>query len=111
MANIAGVAVVVLLLRFAASEDGVLAVDDDHMVAAVHMGGKDGLVLTPEQNGGLGSHAAQGLAGGVNDVPFAVNLTGFRHRGRHSFQTSKSFYVYLHLCQTKGMRPVFLGHL
>ena len=81
MADVPGVAVVVLLLRLAAGEDGILAVDDDDMVAAIHMGSEGGLVLAPQQHSGLSGYTAQGLAGGVDDIPFAVNLTGFRHCG------------------------------
>ena len=43
----------------------------------------------PGQHGSLGSYTAQRLARGVDDIPFAVDLTGFRHCGRHSFRPPK----------------------
>ena len=89
VADVPGVAVVVLLLRLAAGEDGVLAVDDDDMVAAVHMGSEGDLVLAPQEHGSLSGYTAQRLARGVDDIPFAVDLTGFRHCGRHSFRPPK----------------------
>ena len=61
VADVPGVAVVVLLLRLAAGEDGILAVDDDDMVAAIHMGSEGGLVLAPQQHSGLSGYTAQGL--------------------------------------------------
>lgn len=43
-----------LLLQLLAGEDCLLSVDDDHMVAAVHMGSEVNLVLAA-QDGGSGS--------------------------------------------------------
>ena len=34
-------------------------------------------MLAPQQHSGLSGYTAQGLAGGVDDIPFAVNLTAF----------------------------------
>ena len=42
---------------------------------------EDSSVLRAESYRGLVDDTAQGLAGGVDDIPFAVNLTGFRHCG------------------------------
>ena len=39
-----------------------------------------GLVLTAQQNSGLGSHTTQGFAGGVDDVPLTLDLTGLSHK-------------------------------
>ena len=80
MADIPGMVIVILLLQLAAGEDGVLAVHNDHMIAAVHMGGKGGLVLASEQHGGLSGHTAKGLSGGVDHIPAALDLSGLRHR-------------------------------
>ena len=91
MADVAGMTVIVLFLLLAAGEDGILAVDDDDMVTAVNMGSKGGLMLAAKQYRGLRRHTAQGLAGSVDYIPFAVNLTGLRHRSGHSFLPPTSF--------------------
>ena len=49
MADIAGVALPLLLSELAAGENCVLAVDDDYVVAAVYVGCEGGLVLSSEE--------------------------------------------------------------
>ena len=60
----AGVALPLLLLQLLAGQDSLSAVDDDDVVTTVHVGGEGGLVLTAQQNSGLGSNTTQGFAGG-----------------------------------------------
>ena len=71
-AGIAGVGTVVLLLQLLAGQDGFSGIDDDDIVAAVDVRGIIGLELAAKQirceSGGL----SEGLAGGVDHVPFAV---------------------------------------
>ena len=56
------------------------------MIAAIHMGGVLGLVLTSQQHSRLSRNPAKGLTGGINDIPFAVDLTSFSHvSGHHKY--------------------------
>ena len=68
-AHPAGVGAVELLLALLAGEDGLAGIDNDDVVAAVGVGGVGDFALAAQQirspDGGL----AQGLAGGVQDVP------------------------------------------
>ena len=77
VADVAGVTLPLLLGQLVAGQNSVLAVDDDDVVAAVYVGGKGGLVLASEQHGSLSGNSAEGLAGGVNDIPGALNFGGF----------------------------------
>ena len=52
---------VVLLLELLAGEDGLFGVDDDDIVAAVHVGGVVDLQLAAEQVGRQSGGLAQGL--------------------------------------------------
>ena len=74
---------VVLLLQLLAGEDRLVAVDDDDMVAAVHIGGEGDLVLAAQQHGGFGGNAAEGLARGVDHIPLALGLGGFGESSAH----------------------------
>ena len=82
-AHPAGVGAVILLLHLVAGEDGLAGVDDNDIVAAVGMGGIGGLALAAQQvshdDGGL----AQGLAGGINDVPLADDVALVCHKSGH----------------------------
>lgn len=84
MTDVAGVAVVILLGQLVAREDGVGAVDDDHMIAAVDMGREGGLMLAAQQNGSLCGHTAERLAAASEHIPLAGNFSGFRHKSGHS---------------------------
>ena len=52
-AGVAGVGVVSAVGHLLAGENELVGVDDDHVVAAVYVGSKVGLVLTTEQFGDL----------------------------------------------------------
>ena len=75
---------VVFLLQLAAGEHRLGGVDNDDMIAAVHMGGEGGLMLAAQQSGSGGGGAAHGLAGGVQDIPLAHDSLGLRHGSRHN---------------------------
>ena len=81
--HVAGVGAVELLLALLAGEDGLVSVDDDDEVAAVGVGGVLGLVLTTQQGSGGGSGLAQRLAGSIENVPLALDVTLVCHKGRH----------------------------
>ena len=85
-AHIAGVGAVKLLLTLFASENGLLSVDNDHEIAAVSMGGVLGLVLATQQDSGSGGSLAQGLAGGIEDIPLALDAALFCHERRHGWE-------------------------
>ena len=74
MADIACVALPLFLCELVAGQNSVLAVDDNHMVAAVYIGSKGGLVLASEQHGSLSGNSAEGLACCVNYIPAAFNF-------------------------------------
>ena len=77
MTDVTGVALPLLLSELAAGEHRVLAVDDDHVVAAVYVGSKGGLVLASEEHSSLSGNSAEGLAGCVDNIPSALNFGGF----------------------------------
>ena len=78
-----GVGTIVLLLHLVAGENGLACIDDDDIVAAVGVGGIGGLTLAAQQvshdDGGL----AQGLAGGINDIPLADDVALVCHKSGH----------------------------
>ena len=84
MANVAGVTVGNLLFQLSAGQNSLFCIDDDNMVAAVHMGSKGDLLLAAKKNGGLCSNAAKRLARCVENIPFARNFACFWHGGIHS---------------------------
>ena len=67
-----------LALRLVASQDDLLGVDDDDVVAHVHVGGEGGLVLATQKNGGVRGEAAEDDVGGVDHEPLALGVTGLR---------------------------------
>ena len=66
-----------------AGQNSLLTVDDDDMIAAVHVGGVGDLVLAAQQGGDSSSGTAQGLAGSIDDIPFTLNRSGFSHSSAH----------------------------
>ena len=69
-----------LLVQLVAGENGLIGVDDDDKIAAIHMGGEDRLMLASQQGGSLSGYAAQGLVSSVDHIPFAFDLVRFRHK-------------------------------
>ena len=63
----------ILLFQLLASQNSFVAVNHDDMVTAVNIGGKGSLVLTTQQDSGLGSNAAERFAGSINNIPLAVD--------------------------------------
>ena len=72
-ADVTGVGAIILVDQLVTGQHSLTSVDDDDVVTSVNMGGVLNLVLALQQGSGSGSHAAQGLTGGVQDVPFAFN--------------------------------------
>ena len=77
-AGVPRVTVVPLVGELAGAEVELGHVDHDHVVTRVDVRGIDRLVLAAQQRGGLGGHLAEDLALGVDDVPGALDVGGFR---------------------------------
>ena len=54
MADPTSMTIIIFLFQLLAGEHSLRAVDDDHMIAAIHMGSVGGLVLAAEKNSSLG---------------------------------------------------------
>jgi tRNA(Ile)-lysidine synthase TilS/MesJ len=74
---------IILVDQLVAGQHSLAGVDDDDVVTAVNVGGVLNLVLALQQGSSGGSHAAQGLAGGVQDVPFTFNGLVLCHESGH----------------------------
>src|SRR5690606_24097760 len=64
-----GVAVSALVQQLLTGQCNLVSVDDDDMVAHVHVGCKGWLVLAAQQGCGLDGETAEYYVGGVNDIP------------------------------------------
>ena len=71
------IGVIFLLIVLAASEAGMLGVDDHHMGVAVLTGGPGGAVLAHERHRDAGRHAAEGVLGGVELEPTLFGVRSF----------------------------------
>ena len=76
--NITCVIAIIFVFKLLACEDNVFAVDDDDVIAAIHMGREGRLVLAAKQHGSLSSHTTEGLTGGINDIPFSLDFVCLR---------------------------------
>src|SRR5690606_33254533 len=73
VADVPGEAVVHLVGQLVAGDVDLLGVDHDDVVAGVDVRGVDRLVLAAQAVREFGAEAAEGLAGGVDDVPVALD--------------------------------------
>ena len=89
-AGIAGVGAVVLLVQLLAGEQGLVRVDDDDEITAIHVGGVGGLQLAAEQVGGDDGGAAHGLSRGVQHVPLALHSGLVCHGSGHFLNLQRS---------------------
>ena len=80
MTDVTGVTVVDLLFQLRAGENSLVAVDNDDMIAAVHMGSKGRLCFASENIGGNNGNASDRQTCRVDHIPLAVNLTCFGHK-------------------------------
>src|SRR3546814_3905908 len=83
----AGVPVELLVGELLAGQLHLLGVDDDHVVAAVHVRGEARLVLAAQDLGDLGSQAAKDNTVSIDQNPFLLDVRrgggkGF-HRANH----------------------------
>ena len=70
----AGVAAIELLITLHAGQNDLLGVDHDDVIAHVDVRSVEGVQLAGEQRGGDGRKASEGLAGGVDQVPLALDV-------------------------------------
>src|SRR5204863_244983 len=73
-ADIAGVMVIDLLLQLLAGQQDLGGIDDNDIVAAIHMRGVGRLVLAAQTHGDDGGQAAHNQAGGIDHDPLLFNL-------------------------------------
>jgi len=82
------VAVVDLVVQLFAGEHDLFGVDDDHMVAGVHMRRIDRLMLAPKNRRNLAGQTAENSAVSVHNVPVAFEGFAFCHIGFHRLVSS-----------------------
>lgn len=80
-AGVTGVVVVNLLCHLVAGQNDFVGVDDDHIVAASHVGGVAGLVFAAEDLGHLRAESSEDLVGSVDDDPFLLDALGIGGKG------------------------------
>lgn len=80
--------IIILLLQLIAGENRLIAVDDDHVVAAINIRRKGDLVFAAQQNGSGSGGAAKGLAGSIQNVPLALYLGGLGKSCAHLCSSS-----------------------
>ena len=73
-AGIAGVAEIYTVGHLLAGENNLVGVDDDYIVAALHVGGVAGFVFAAKQFCHFGAKTAKNLVGGVDYHPLVLNL-------------------------------------
>src|SRR6185437_6973595 len=82
-AGVAGVPVVELVVELLPRDVDLFRVDDDDEVAGVDVRGVLRLVLAAQRVGDTRRQTPEGLALGVDELPLALDLTGFRVPGLH----------------------------
>lgn len=80
-AGIAGVAEVDFVGHLVAGHDDFVGIDDDHIVAAGHIGGVAGLVFAAEDLSHLRAESTEYLIGSVDDDPFLLDALGIGGKG------------------------------
>ena len=80
-AGIAGVAIIDLLLALAAGQHHLVGVDDDDVVAVVHVRGEGRLMLAAQAQGDDRGEAPDDEPLGVDQHPFLFNVGGLRRIG------------------------------
>ena len=82
-ADVAGVSLIVLLLKLLTCKNCLLGVDDDNEVSAVNVGCEFRSVLSAEKVCCDDCGSAKRLTCRVDDIPFADNCFFFLHKSRH----------------------------
>ncbi len=97
-ARITGVPVELLVLKFTASQFDFFGIDDDDVIATIHVRGKHRFVFTTKTVGNNGCKAAKDDVFCVDHEPFALDVARCRSEGFHYFYTRK-------LGSTEGLFP------
>ena len=79
--GIARVANILLVGPLLAGENDLVSVDDDHIVATVHMRSEAGLVLAAQDLRDLAAQATQNLIGSIDNYPFFLDGFGLSRDG------------------------------
>ena len=69
------------LIQFFAGQDDFRSIDDDDVIAGIHMGGIGGLVLATQNVRNLSGEATKHHAVCINDIPLALNVLRICHKG------------------------------
>ena len=91
-----GVSTIVLILHLVTGQNSLAGVDNDDVIAAVSVGGVGDFALAAQQVGDDDSGLAQGLAGGINDIPLALNVGLVCHKSGHGVFPPIYIYIALH---------------
>src|SRR5919204_1983394 len=83
-ARVARVTDVALLIELVAGDVDLFRIDHDHEIAGVDVRRVGRLAFSAQRVGDPGRQAAEGLTLGVDEVPLAGDLTGFRVVGLHA---------------------------
>jgi hypothetical protein len=84
VAHVAGVPEVELLLRLLARDTYFRRIDDDDVVAGIHVWGVHRLVLAADDHRDLSSQTPEDHAFGVDDVPLVLDIPRGRGVGLHA---------------------------
>ena len=94
VANVTGMVVIHLVGCLAAGNMYLVGIDNNYIVAGVHVRREFRLVLAAQTAGYLGRKAPKCLAVGINDIPVAIHLMRFcgkcPHQGNSRPAQSKS---------------------
>src|ERR1700722_6496259 len=91
-AGIARVPIEDTVAALVAGELHFLGIDDDHVVAAIHVWGIGGLVLAAKTQGYDRGDPAEHQAVRVDQQPLLVDLVGFEGKGRHRILSKATQY-------------------
>ena len=75
--DVTSVVAIQLVLRLVTRHNHLGRVDNHDVIAGIDVRCINGLVLATQSASTFGCHVAQGLAFGINDEPFALDLSRF----------------------------------
>ena len=84
VADVAGEPVIHLVGQLLAGDRDLFGIDDDQVIAGVHMRGEFGFVLAAQTAREFRAQATEGLAGGINNIPILLDAVGLGADG-HGF--------------------------
>ena len=81
--------VVKLILKLGTGDADFVCVDDNDVVAGVHVRGEDGFVLSTQPMGDSGGQSAEDFVARVDDKPIALDGGRCSRKGLHDCARSK----------------------